>query len=237
MVKIYFPFLALIFFSCTSAQISQTLGDILETDSRPSTEEVIQGLKQALIKGTNTGTDEASKVDGFFRNPQIKIPFPPDVQKVEDRLRQIGLDDQVDRFVMTLNRGAEEAAKEAGPIFISAIRSMTIQDAWGILRGDEHAATDYLKRTTSDALYSRFKPVVKRNLDKVNATKYYGDLVNAYNKIPFVQKVNPDLDDYATNKAIDGLFLLISKEEENIRENPLARTSEILKKVFGYEGS
>ena len=135
---------------------------------------------------------------------------------------------------MTLNRGAEDAAREAKPIFISAIRQMTIQDAWGILKGEDNAATEYLKKTTSAQLYEKFRPVIANSLSKVNATKYYGDLVTAYNKIPLVEKVNPDLEDYATTKAMEGLFLLIAQEEKNIRQDPVARTTDLLKKVFGY---
>ena len=176
-----------------------------------------------------------SKVDGYFKNPEIKIPFPPEVKQVEARLRQMGLGGEVDRFVLTLNRGAEDAAKEAKPIFIEAVKQMTIQDAWAILRGEKDAATQYLKKTTSVQLKAKFKPVIQQSLNKVNATKYYGDLVNTYNKIPLVQKVNPDLDEYATDKAIEGLFVMIAKEEKNIRENPVARTTELLKKVFGSQ--
>lgn len=223
---------------CTSAQINQTIGDVNKTlgggTSQPlTTAEVAEGLKEALIKGISTGSDLASQLDGYFKNPEIKIPFPPEVKKVEDRLRQLGLGSEVDKFVMTLNRGAEDAAKEAKPIFITAIRSMTIADAWSILRGEEDAATQYLKRTTSAQLKDKFKPVIQNSLSKVNATKYYGDIVNRYNQIPLVQKVNPNLDDYATDKAIEGLFILIAKEEKNIRQNPVARTTELLKKVFG----
>jgi hypothetical protein len=155
------------------------------------------------------------------------------VKKVEDKLRQIGLGNEVDKFVMTLNRGAEDAAKEAKPIFISAIKSMTIQDAWGILRGDKDAATQYLIRTTSNQLKEKFHPVIENSLNKVNATKYYGDIVTTYNKVPFVEKVNPDLDDYATDKAVEGLFKLIAVEEGKIRDNPAERTTELLRKVFG----
>ena len=136
---------------------------------------------------------------------------------------------------MTLNRGAEDAAKEAKPIFISAIRSMTIQDAWGILKGEQDAATQYLKRTTSAQLKEKFSPVIQNSLDKVNATKYYGDLVGTYNKIPFVDKVNPDLNDYATDKAIEGLFVMVANEEKDIRQNPMARTTDLLKRVFGAQ--
>ncbi len=228
----------LILGACTSAQINQTLGDVNKSlgGSAPlTTAEVTQGLKEALIKGISNGSDIVSQVDGYFKNPEIKIPFPPEVKKVEVRLRQIGLGGEVDKFVMTLNRGAEDAAKEAKPIFIAAIRSMTIEDAWSILKGEDDAATQYLKRTTSGLLKEKFKPVIQNSLNKVNATKYYSEIVTRYNQIPLVQKVNPDLDDYATDKAIEGLFLMIAKEEKNIRQNPVARTTEILKKVFGAQ--
>ncbi|WP_276369140.1 DUF4197 domain-containing protein [Chryseolinea sp. H1M3-3] len=220
---------------CSSTQINQTLGEVnkaLELEQPLTTDEVAQGLKEALIKGISTGSDLASMVDGYFKNPEIKIPFPPEVKKVEEKLRQLGLNNEVDRFILTLNRGAEEAAKEAKPIFITAIRSMTIQDAWGILKGEPDAATQYLKRTTTLQLKEKFKPVIQNALNKVNATKYYSDIVNTYNQIPFVQDVNPDLNEYATEKAMEGLFILIAKEEKNIRENPLARTTELLKRVF-----
>jgi hypothetical protein len=200
-----------------------------------SSDEVAQGLKEALTKGVSKGSDLVSQVDGYFKNPEIKIPFPPEVKQVESRLRQIGLGDEVDRFVLTLNRGAEDAAKEAKPIFIEAVRGMTIQDAWAILKGEQDAATQYLKSSTSSLLKEKFKPIIQNSLSKVNATKYYGDLVNSYNKIPLVQKVNPDLDEYATDKAIEGLFIMIAKEEKNIRANPMARTTELLKKVFGAQ--
>ncbi len=196
-------------------------------------EEVAQGLKEALTNGISKGTDLTSKVDGYFKNPEIKIPFPPDVKKVEDRLRQMGMGGQVDKFVLSLNRGAEDAAKEAKPIFVAAIKQMTIDDAFGILKGQPDAATQYLKKTTTAQLKEKFKPVVQKSLDKVSATQYYGDLVGTYNKIPLVQKVNPDLNEYATDLAIQGLFIMIAKEEKNIRQDPLARTSDLLKRVFG----
>ena len=221
--------------ACTTQQINKTLGgigDILGEQNGLTTQEVAEGLKQALEQGASKGAAQASKEDGYYRNPKIRIPFPEDVSRVEEKLRQLGLGSEVDRFVMTLNRGAEEAAKEARPIFINAIRSMTIQDAWNILKGEDNAATQYLRRTTSDQLRVKFQPVISKSLDQVNATRYYGDIVSTYNRLPGVQKVNPDLEDYATTKALDGLFLLIAEEEKNIRENPVARTTELLKKVF-----
>ncbi|MEQ8337668.1 MAG: DUF4197 domain-containing protein [Cyclobacteriaceae bacterium] len=223
--------LGILMFGCTAQQIQQTLDSYLGSDQL-TTEEVANGLKEALIKGISEGSASASKLNGYLGNPQIKIPFPPDVQKVEDKLRSIGLDKQVDQFIETLNRGAEEAAKEAKPIFVTAIRSMTIQDAWDILKGQDDAATQYLVRTTSDQLRGKFKPVIGNALDETNATKYYGDIISTYNKVPFVDKVDPDLENYATQKALDGLFFLIAKEEQKIREDPLARTTDLLKRVF-----
>ncbi|MBT1709084.1 DUF4197 family protein [Fulvivirgaceae bacterium PWU5] len=230
--------ISLVLTACTTAQLNQTMGEVnkaIGKDAPLTSTEVANGLKEALVKGISNGSDMASQLDGYFKNPKIKIPFPPEVKKVEDKLRQIGLGGEVDKFVMTLNRGAEDAAKEAKPIFIAAIKQMTIQDAWGILRGSDNAATEYLKRTTSSLLYDKFKPVIQNSLNKVNATKYYGDIVTRYNKIPLVEKVNPDLTDYATNKAMDGLFLLIAEEEKKIRLDPVARTTELLKKVFGAQ--
>lgn len=222
--------------SCSVQQIQKTVDGYLK-DAKPTTEEVASGLKQALEKGITNGAKRASAVDGYLKNPAIRIPFPPDVKKVETKLRDLGMDKQVDQFIETLNRGAEEAAKEAAPIFVSAIKSMTINDAWDILKGDKDAATRYLERTTSSQLQAKFKPVIQKALDKTNATKYYGDLVNTYNKIPFVDKVNPDLNDYATSLAIQGLFKLVAEEEANIRNNPGARTTELLKKVFKEQDS
>jgi hypothetical protein len=231
--------LIIVFFlvGCTSAQISQVISDIGKEpgNSTPTSSEVAEGLKEALLKGVSVGADQLSQADGYLGNMQIRIPFPPDAKRAEDKLRQIGLGNEVDRFVATLNHGAEDAAKEAKPIFISAIQQMTIADAWAILKGQQDAATQYLKKTTSTQLKDKFKPVIQNSLSKVNATKYYGDLVNTYNKIPLVEKVNPNLDDYATDLAIQGLFTMIAKEEQNIRQNPVARTTDILKRVFAYQ--
>jgi len=233
--------IGLLFYGCTATQINQTIGavgSVLNENTGAAsltTEQVAMGLKEALNKGVTTGTANVSKTDGYLKNLNIKIPFPPEVKKVEDKLRQIGMGSQVDKFVVTLNRGAEDAAKKAQPIFANAITSMTFQDAWNILKGSDNAATEYLKRTTTAKLTQEFKPVIQNSLNKVNATKYYGDIINTYNKIPLVERVNPDLDEYATQKAIDGLFFMIAKEEKLIRENPIARTTELLKKVFGQQ--
>lgn len=228
--------LCLLIAGTASAQLEslkKAAKSITSGGTKLSSEEIAEGLKEALTNGISKGSDLVSQVDGYFKNPEIKLPFPPEAKKAEEKLRQMGMGAEVDKFVLTLNRAAEDAAKEAKPIFVTAIKSMTIQDAAGILKGQPDAATQYLKRTTSSPLKDKFKPVVQSSLSKVNATKYYADLINTYNKIPLVQKMNPNLDDYATDKAIEGLFTMIAKEEKNIRQNPGARTSELLKKVFG----
>jgi len=208
---------------------------IINNNGQLSAEEVGAGLKEALINGASKGSDIVSKVDGYYKNTKIKIPFPPEVKNVETKLRQIGMGAEVDKFVLALNRAAEDAAKEAKPVFVSAIKQMTIQDAYAILKGEQDAATQYLKRTTSGQLTDKFKPIIQNSLSKVNATQYYRNLITTYNKIPLVKKVNPDLDDYATGKAMDGLFVMVAKEEKAIRVNPQARTSELLKKVFSQQ--
>ena len=159
--------------------------------------------------------------------------FPPEAQKVATTLRQIGFGRQVDQFELSLNRAAEDAAKRAKPVFIKAITSMSIQDAVGILRSDSTAATQYLRRTSGQQLMAEFTPIVDSTLRKNNATRYYTDLVTRYNRLPMVQQVNPNLTEYATNRAVDGLFILIAQEEKKIRENPVARVTDLLKRVFG----
>ena len=203
------PLALLVCMACTTAQINQALSDAnkMATSKKPLTStEVGAGLKEALVNGISKGSDLVSQTDGYFKNPEIKIPFPPDVKKVEDRLRQIGLGAEVDKFVMTINRGAEDAAKEAMPIFIAVIKQMTIDDAFALLKGDPDAATQFLKRTTSAQLKEKFKPIIQTSLNKVSATKYYDDIITRYNKIPLVQKVNPDLNDYVTDMAIQGIL-------------------------------
>jgi predicted S18 family serine protease len=198
--------------------------------------EAASGLKEALIQGISKGSDQASATDGFNLNKLIRIPFPPDAQKMANTLRSIGLGSQVDKFELSLNRGAEDAAKSAKPIFISAIKSLTFTDVWNILTGQKDAATQYLKRTTTSQLTTAFMPIMQQSLDKVDATKYYTSLSTTYNKLPLVTPVQTNLNQYATGKAIEGLFTLIAQEEADIRENPVARTTSLLKKVFSSIG-
>ncbi len=197
-----------------------------------SNSEIIDGLKQALQVGTQNSAKKLSAVNGYLGNPLIKIIMPPEAQKVEDALRGIGMGDKVDQAVVSMNRAAEDAANKAVPIFLNAITNMSIQDGLSILKGDKNAATNYLRSKTYAALTLAFKPEIKKSLDKVNATRYWGEVFTAYNKIPFVEKVNPDLVAYVTGKALDGLFLSIAQEEANIRTNPAARVTDLLKKVF-----
>lgn len=212
-------------------QVLGTAGDIMNGNS-VSTEEIISGLKSALEIGLGKGADNVSKVDGFFKNEAIKILFPKEAQVVENTLRDIGLGKEVDKVVLSLNRGAEDAAKQAKPIFLSAIKQMTITDAMGILKGKDNEATDFLKRTTTSQLQAAFKPVIAKSLDKVQATKYWDDIIVQYNKVPMVKKINTDLNQYVTEKAMEGLFSMIAKEEKTIRKDPLARTTDLLKRVF-----
>lgn len=224
--------LSLTFFGCDREQIKQRLENA-GIQRKMSNEDIVMGLKEALTKGIEKGSDQASKVDGYFKNPNIKLQFPSDIKKVEDVIRDMGLGSVVDKFVKTLNTAAEYAASEAKPIFVDAIKSLTIQDAWNILQSENNAATQFLKENTYSELSTKFKPVIQSALEKSKTTKYYNTIITTYNKIPLLENVNPDLDDYATDKAIDGLFNLIADEEEKIREDPFARTTEILKNVFG----
>lgn len=225
-------------YSCDTLNntLNSANGVLTGGEKKLTNEEVIAGLREALTVGTNNSASLASAVDGFYKNPRIFIPFPPEAQKVKEKAEQLGMNAQVDKFVMTLNRGAEEACKEAAPIFISAIKSMSISDGFNILNGPENAATKYLEEKTSNELYTTFKPKVKNALDKVELTKYWNPIITKYNQVVTLsggEKINPDLDDYATKGAMKGLFVLIADEEQKIRKDPMARVNDILKRVFG----
>jgi hypothetical protein len=222
----------------TALKVLDTTNEILNEPAKPklTNEEVIAGLKEALIIGANNAGNITSKVDGFLKNDLIRLPFPEDAIKVRQKAIDLGLTSQVEKFENTLNRAAEEAAKEAAPIFVNAIKNMTVEDGFNILRGGNNAATNFLREKTSAQLVSAFKPKVKTAIDKVELTKYWDPLAKAYNTATVLtggEKVNPDLENYVTTKAMDGLFLMLSKEEENIRLDPVARVTDLLKKVFG----
>ena len=194
--------------------------------------EIAAALKQALEVGATKSADLLSKENGFFGNQAIKVLFPPEALKAESTLRKLGLNKMCDDAILSLNRAAEDAAKEAKPIFVSAVKNMTVKDATNILMGSKDAATNYFKQTTTDSLTNVFAPVVQKSLDKVGATQYYSDVANRYNKVPMVSKINPDLKAYVTQKAIDGLFIQIAAEELKIRENSAFRTTDLMRKVF-----
>lgn len=198
-----------------------------------SNDQVIKGLKEALNVGTKNSTTKASKTDGFLKNSLIKIPMPPEAKQMESTLRGVGMNKPVDDFITSLNRAAEEAAKDAAPIFMGAITSMSISDGFSILNGGDNAATKYLENKTTTDLKAKFKPVVANALKKVQVTKYWNPLATKYNKLPMVKPVNPNLEEYVTKKAMEGLFKLIAQEELKIRKEPAARVSDILKQVFG----
>jgi hypothetical protein len=198
-----------------------------------SEEEVGKGLKEALNQGVKKGVTQLNKKDGYLKDPQIKIPMPDEAKSVESKLRSMGQGKKIDEAIESMNRAAEDAAAGAKDIFVATIKGMTLTDAMNILKGEDDAATAYLNKATNAELTKKFKPVIKASLDKVGATKHWNAVFKTYNKIPFVSKVNPDLEDYVTEKALKGLFIQVAKEELNIRKNPTARATDLLKKVFG----
>jgi hypothetical protein len=234
------------FSSCSQAQFGGLGGDLLKSAKKTvgisdksgsgsfTKEEAGQAIKEALINGITKGVDKVAVTDGYFLNNMIKIPFPENARIVESTLRNIGMGSMIDKMVLSLNRAAEDAAKQATPIFVNGIKQMTISDAFAIVNNQQQdAATRFLERTTTDQLVGAFKPSIKVALDKVSATKYWSDVMTQYNRVPFVSKVETDLPEYVTRKAISGLFYMVAQEEAKIRKDPGARTSELLKKVFG----
>ena len=206
------------------------------TAPKLSNEEVISGLKEALNVGIKNAVNLSSVTDGFLKNDVIRLPFPPDAIKVREKAINFGLSKQVTTFEETLNRAAEEATKKALPIFIDAIKNMSVSDGFSILKGGDGAATKFLKSQTSNQLVIAFAPVVKEATTKVQLTAYWNPIITRYNSAMTLsggQKLDPDLDAYITQKAIDGLFYLVETEENKIRKDPLARVSDILVKVFG----
>ena len=204
-----------------------------ESKTNFTEEEAAKALREALKQGAEKGAALVSKTDGYFGNPKIKIPLPPDAQQKEQKIRSMGLNKEVDDAILSINRAAEDAGAKAKDIFVKAIQNMTVKDAIAIVKGNDNAGTEYLKKQTTEALKAEFKPVIQTSLDKVGATQHYGKIITAYNKIPGVQKLNPDLADYVTQKAIEGLFVMVQEEEAKIRKDPAARATELLKKVFG----
>ena len=227
-MKIFLIGLALLALSGCSGKDLQELGLAPLTEA-----EVTQALKDALSYGIARSAAGAGKTDGYFGDPRLKIGLPEDAEKLEKTLRKLGFGEQIDRSVLQLNRAAEKAAARAKPVFIKSITAMTIDDAFDILNGDEDAATRYLIDESRDELFDQFRPIVVAALDETSATRYYSDIVKRYNALPLVFDVDPDLADYVTEKAIDGLFVLMAQEEARIRSISSARSSRLMKRVFG----
>lgn len=200
-----------------------------------SNADIGSALKEALNKGVTEQVTKLTAVDGFYKNEAVKILLPADLQKVDKKLRQMGMGKLADEGLIVLNRAAEDAVKEATPIFVNAITGMSFNDAKNILMGADNSATSYLQTTTSIPLYGKFNPVVKNSLGKVGADKVWAGIISKYNSLPMVTKVNPDLNDYVTNKAMEGVFKMIAVEEKKIRTNLSSRTSDLLKKVFALQ--
>jgi hypothetical protein len=230
--------IALIFqvMACTPAELKDAMNTVLDTSGGALTAgEIGSGLKEALNVGITKGANRLSQTDGYFKSA-YKILLPEEARQITDKLQNIpGFSAVEDEILKRINRGAEDAAKKAAPIFADAIRKMTFQDATNILMGEGDAATRYLETATYDQLYQTFSPVIIESLDKFKAREYWSDAVTAYNKIPFINKANPSLDEYVTTKALEGLFIMVEKEERNIRKNVSARTSDLLRRVFAKQ--
>lgn len=227
-------FVVLIAFSgCdTAQQVLSSLPNSGANNSSLSTQQIVAGLKEALTVGTQNSTGQLSSVDGFFKNAAVKILMPAEAQKVVSTLQSVGMGSVVDKAVLSMNRAAEDAAKSATPIFVNAIKQMTITDAIGILKGGNQSATNYFKNKTTGALTKAFKPTISNALQKTDATKYWNDVFSVYNQFS-TNKINTDLTAYVTGKAIDGIFYEVAQEEIKIRKDPAARVTDLLKKVFG----
>lgn len=197
--------------------------------------DIASGLKEALNKGIDKQVSKLTATDGFYKNEAVKILLPEELQKVDKTLRKMGLSDLADDGIRALNRAAEDAVKEATPVFVSAIKNMTITDAKSILLGNNSAATTYLEKSTSTELYLKFSPVVKESIGKVGADKVWAAIIKKYNSLPMVTKVNPDISDHVTKKALEGVYKMIAVQELSIRTDLSARNSDVLKKVFAMQ--
>lgn len=229
MRKLLFSFLLLGLTACAGLDLSDFSGGnpLSESEAR-------MGIKEALLKGVGQSVLRASKEDGYFGNPILRIPVPPEAAQIADVLQRIGLGDEIDKAVLAMNRAAEAAAAEAGPIFRNAISELSIGEALQIVGSNQQdAATRFLERETKDQLILVFRPIIDKHMQATQATKLWNDIFTQYNRVPLVRKVDPDLVNYVSGKAIEGLFTLVAEEEKNIRENPAARTSALLRRVFG----
>jgi len=234
MKKLFILLLAICFTLSGCAELQQAVSQLPQTGGL-SNADIAAGLREALDNGIDKQVTKLTKTDGFYKNQLVKILLPPELQKVDKTLRDIGLGSLADEGLKLMNRAAEDAVKEATPIFVSAVKNITFADARDILLGNDQAATNYLRGATSSQLYAKFSPVIKSSFSKVGADKVWNSIITKYNQVPLVNDINPDLTDYVTNEALDGVFTMIAVEEKEIRNNINARTSQLLKKVFAVQ--
>lgn len=232
MKKILILVVAVSLSSC--AEMQQVLNQLPQTQGIGGVD-IAGGLREALNNGISKQVTKLTAVDGFYKNEAVKILLPEELRKVDSGLRKMGLSALADEGLKVLNRAAEDAVKESTPIFVDAVRNITFTDAKTILMGNENSATIYLQNSTSTALYGKFNPVIKNSFNKVGADKVWANIITKYNSFPLVNKVNPDLTDYVTNQAMNGVFKMIAVEEKNIRTNLSSRTSVLLQKVFAMQ--
>ena len=231
MKKIYLFLLPLFLVACDPADIQRAMDSL----STVSNTDIANGLKQALNFGVDESVEYLS-ADGGYYNSIYKILLPEEARKVTDKLKSIpGFTNVEEELVKRLNQGAEDAASKAGPIFFNAIKTMTFDDVMNVLMGADNAATTYLHNRTYNNLYAEFNPIIDNSLNKFNVQEYWAKAVNTYNKIPFIEKVNPDLGDHVTTEALTGLFALVEKKELGIREDVSQRTTDLLRKVFAKQ--
>ena len=234
MLRKLFAFV-LIFNLMSCAELQQAVNQIPQSNPVLSNADMAAGLRQALDFGIEKQVSKLTQTDGFYKNDMVKILLPEELQKVDKALRDIGLSSLADEGIKALNRAAEDAVKEATPIFVDAVKGITFSDAKNILLGNDDAATQYLTSKTQTALYDKFNPVIKNSFNKVGADKIWSNLITKYNNIPFTTDVNPDLTDYVTNEALKGVYTMIAVEEKDIRTKFTSRTTDLLKKVFALQ--
>ncbi len=233
MKKTLLLFISISLISC--AELQQVVNSLPQVGGELTNADIASGLRQALDKGIAKQVSKLTQTDGFFKNELVKVLLPQELQKVDKTLRDIGLGNLADEGLKVLNRAAEDAVKEATPIFVSAVQEITFDDAKNILLGSDNAATQYLSNKTTNQLYSKFSPVISNSLDKVGATQVWSNIITQYNAIPLTNNVNPDLTDYVTQEALKGVFTMIAVEEKDIRNNFSSRTTDLLRKVFALQ--
>ncbi|MBT9189979.1 MULTISPECIES: DUF4197 domain-containing protein [Zobellia] len=233
MKKLIILFFALSLTSCHELQ--QVVNQLPQGETALGNDQIAAGLRQALDKGIQSQVSKLTQEDGFLKNEAVKILLPEELQKVDKTLRDIGLGSLADEGLKVLNRAAEDAVGEATPIFVDAVKGITFSDAKNILLGSDNAATQYLTSATQTQLYAKFNPVIKNSFSKVGADKIWSNLITKYNNIPLTKKVNPDLTDYVTQEALNGVYTMIAVEEKEIRNNATSRTTDLLRRVFSLQ--